>query len=206
VSRVTLRQALARLQERGLVESKAGRGWFVADSTAPRPPRPGRPLFEAPGKLMSFTEMAKTKGSVPDSIVLEQHSRPASFDEADALVIMPGSDVFVLRRVRRLNGMPVAVDRSVIPLHILPNALSIDFERASLHAAFNAADALPVAAETEVEAIVADPELAEFLEVDAGFPLLKVRQAFFDHHGRVVESGAIVYRSDRYRFRSRLRV
>ncbi len=206
VSRVTVRQALLRLQKRGLIESMPGRGWFVADATAPKPaPVASGPLFEPPGKLMGFSEMARMKGSFPDSIVLEQSTRPAAFEEAEALAIMPGDDILVLRRIRRLNGVPIAVDRSLVPLHILPNALTIDFMRASLHAAFNAADATVVAAETEVEAIIADSEQAELLKVDQGFPLLKVRQAFFDARGRIVERGVIIYRSDRYRFRSRLR-
>jgi GntR family transcriptional regulator len=206
VSRVTVRQALLRLQKRGLIESMPGRGWFVADGTTPKPAPPAAgPLFEPPGKLMGFSEMARMKGSFPDSVVLEQETRPATFEEAEALAIMPGDDVFLLRRVRRLNGAPVAVDRSVVPLHILPSAPTIDFMRASLHASFNAADATVVAAETEVEAIIADSELAGLLKVDIGFPLLKVRQAFFDARGRVLERGVIIYRSDRYRFRSRLR-
>jgi GntR family transcriptional regulator len=206
VSRVTLRQALSRLQERGLIESKAGRGWFVSDGTTPRATRTtGRPIFEPPGKLMSFSEMARLKGSIPDSVVLEQQTRPATFEEAEVLAVMPGAHVFVLRRVRRLNGVAIAIDHSVVPLYVLPNAMTIDFQRASLHAAFNAADATLAAAETEVEAILADSEMAELLDVKPGFPLLKVRQAFFDSRGRAVEKGVIIYRSDRYRFRSRLR-
>jgi GntR family transcriptional regulator len=207
VSRVTLRQALSRLRERGLVESKPGRGWFVADGTEPKTRTiPARPIFEPPGKLMSFSEMARQKGSVPDSIVLEQQKRPATFDEAEALVVMPGADVFVLRRVRRLNGVPLAVDHSIVPLHLLPDALTIDFERASLQAALKAASTTVAEAETEVQAILANAELAKLLEVEIGSPLLKVRQAIFDTHGRPVESGTIVYRADRYRFRSKLRV
>jgi len=207
VSRVTVRQALLSLQKRGLIESIPGRGWFVADETAPKPaPAGNRPLFEPPGKLMGFSEMARRKGSAPDSVVLEQRAIAASFEEAEAFAIMPGDDLLLLRRVRRLNGVPVAVDRSVVPLYILPNALTVDFQRASLHAAFNAADAAVTSAETEVEAIIADSELSGLLKVDVGFPLLKVRQAFFDARGRALERGMIIYRSDRYRFRSRLHV
>jgi len=205
VSRVTVRQALLRLQKRGLIESIPGRGWFVADETSPKSaPATIGPLFEPPGKLMSFSEMARMKGSEPDSVVLEQRVMAASFEEAEALSIMPGDDVLLLRRVRRLNGVPVAVDRSVVPLYILPNALSIDFRRASLHSAFNAADSTVNSAETLVEAIIADSELAGLLKANVGFPLLKVRQAFYDARGRALERGVIIYRGDRYRFRSRL--
>jgi GntR family transcriptional regulator len=204
VSRVTVRQALLSLQRRGLIESSPGRGWFLSDDTVAGQPN-GRPLFEPPGRLMGFSEMARSKGSSPDSVVLEQVSRPATFEEADALSIMPSDDVLVLRRIRRLNGVPVAVDRSVVPLFLIPEALTLDFSTGSLQTALIAAGSAPVSADTEVEAVGADSELAPLLKVSAGFPLLKVRQAFFDATGRPVERGMIVYRGDRYRFRSRLR-
>jgi GntR family transcriptional regulator len=204
ISRVTVRQALLSLQRRGLIESSPGRGWFLSDESASGRPG-GRPLFEPPGRLMGFSEMARSKGSAPDSVVLEQTSRPATFEEADALSIMPSDEVLVLRRVRRLNGVPVAVDRSIVPLFLLPDALTLDFATGSLQAALLAAGAAPVSADTEVEAVSADADLVPLLKVPAGFPLLKVRQAFFDATGRPVERGMIVYRGDRYRFRSRLR-
>jgi len=204
VSRVTVRQALLSLQRRGLIESSPGRGWFLRDAKAAGPAN-GRPLVEPPGRLIGFSEMARARGSAPDSVVLEQISRPATFEEADALSIMPSDDVLVLRRVRRLNGVPVAVDRSVVPLFLLPDALAFDFAAGSLQAALIAAGSAPVSADTEVEAVAADAELVSLLKVPAGFPLLKVRQAFFDATGRPVERGLIIYRGDRYRFRSRLR-
>jgi len=153
---------------------------------------------------MGFSEMARTKGSAPDSVVLEQVSRPATFEEADALSIMPSDDVLVLRRVRRLNGVPVALDLSIVPLFLIPEALSFDFGAGSLQAALIAAGSAPVSADTEVEAVAADAESAPLLKVATGFPLLKVRQAFFAADGRPVERGTIIYRGDRYRFRSRL--
>jgi GntR family transcriptional regulator len=118
---------------------------------------------------------------------------------------MPSDDVLLLRRVRRLNGVPVAVDRSVVPLFLIPDALTLDFSTGSLQAALIAAGSAPTFADTEVEAVAADSELVALLKVPTGFPLLKVRQAFFDATGRPVERGLIIYRGDRYRFRSRLR-
>lgn len=205
VSRVTVRQALQHLQDHGLIESQAGRGWFVAarsDSSAGQSGR--RPLYERPGKLMSFSDMARSQGVTPDSVVLEKRVRPSTFDEAESLGIVPGAEVFVLRRLRRLDRLAVAVDRSLIPLAVLPDALGTDFSRASLHDCFRAANAGPAMAEAEAEATIADPEYAQLLEVAEGFPLLKVRQAFFDAAGRPIERAVIVYRSDRYRFRTRL--
>lgn len=205
VSRVTVRQALSSLRERGLIESKPGQGWFVVDDRAPKNSLvDSRPIFEPAGKMMGFNEMARRKGSFPDSIVLEKTTRPATLEDAGVLAVTAGAEILVLRRVRRLNGVPVAFDTSVIPLYLIPNALNIDFTRASLHTSLNAVGTTLATAETEVEAILADPELAGLLKVSVGFPLLKIQQAFFDTRGRAVERGVIIYRSDRYRFRSRL--
>lgn len=204
VSRVTVRQALASLQDKGLIESRAGRGWFIVDQESVRVARMRVPtISEPPGKLMSFTNMARSRGSVPDSVVLEQRVHPANLDEAEAFMIMPGAEVLTLRRLRRLDGVPVAIDQSMVPLYLLPEAMGIDFTQTSLHAALGAVDAMPTIAETEVEAVLANANRASLLDVNEGFPLLKIRQAFFDAHGRATERGEIVYRGDRYRYRSR---
>ncbi len=209
VSRVTLRQALMHVQLQGLVESKPGLGWFVVDGKAKRDaeeaPASRQPLFEPPGKLMSFSDMARSRTLHPDSVVLEKKVHSATFEEAESLGIAPGADVLLLRRLRRLDGLSVAVDCSLLPLAVLPHAMDIDFSRASLHDSFRAAGAQPTTADTEVEAVVADAKHATMLDVPEGFPLLKIRQAFFDASGRAIERGLIIYRADRYRYRARLR-
>jgi GntR family transcriptional regulator len=207
VSRVTLRQALLHLQEAGLIESRPGRGWFVTGKKTELPiggRMDRRPVFEPPGKLMSFSDMGRSRGLVPDSVVLEKRVRSATFEEAETLSIAPGSDVILLRRLRRLSGLAVAVDFNLIPMYLLPDALTMDFAKISLHEAFRNADAAPDSAETEVYAVVADKRQARLLEVEEGFPLLRVRQAIFDAHGRAIEQGVITYRSDRYRYRAKL--
>src|SRR5690349_17837618 len=51
VSRVTVRRALSELRDRGQIESDTARGWFVQ-----------APSLGEPNALMSFTEMAKSRG------------------------------------------------------------------------------------------------------------------------------------------------
>jgi DNA-binding GntR family transcriptional regulator len=204
VSRVTLRQALSHVQAQGLLESRPGQGWFRVDESAPRDEDDGSPVFEPPGKIMSFSDMARSRGLVPDSIVLERAVHPATFSESEAFAIAPGADVLLLRRLRRLDGMSVAVDTSLVPLSILPTALTIDFSAVSLHDCFRAAGHAPAIADTEVEAIVAGEAQARLLDVPEGFPLLNVQQAFYDSRNRAIERAVITYRGDRYRFRARL--
>lgn len=206
VSRVTLRQALSHVQAQGLLESRPGLGWFRIDEARAAEDRDGegRPVFEPPGKLMSFSDMARSRGLVPDSVVLERAVHPATYSEAEAFAIAPGAEVLLLRRLRRLDGMSVAVDTSLVPLSILPTAMSFDFSTVSLHDCFRAAGHAPAIADTEVEAIVASEAQARLLDVAEGFPLLNVQQAFYDNRNRAIERAVITYRGDRYRFRARL--
>jgi DNA-binding GntR family transcriptional regulator len=51
-----------------------------------------------------------------------------------------------------------------------------------------------------IGATLADSRVASFLEVTAGFPLLKIVRVVFDTRKRPVEYISILYRSDRYHF------
>src|SRR5262245_47670772 len=89
VSRATLRRALDELARDGRVERVPG-GWAVAP----------RVVGEPPNELMSFSEMAASRGLTPGGRVLERSTRSASIDEADALGLAPGAPLFVLERLR----------------------------------------------------------------------------------------------------------
>jgi len=194
VSRVTLRQALSRLERDVLVYPQAGRGWFVGSPAAVVA------VSEDPGALQSFTEMARSRGLTPDSTVLHFRLRPADWIEAGELGVAPGAELLSLRRLRRLNGIPVAVDHSLVPAALLPGSSAEEFRDGSLFAALECNGFRPCRADYEVQAVSADAELADLLGVATGAPLLAAGQTCTDTHGRRVERGHITYRGDRYRF------
>jgi GntR family transcriptional regulator len=196
VSRVTLRMALAHLEQRSIVHPQAGRGWFVG------PPAAERPVSEEPGVLQSFTEMARSRGLQPGAVVLHCVRRPADLEEAEELGVAPGADLLSLRRLRQLDGIPVAVDHSLVPAHLLPDVAGDDFRDASLYAVLQRRGVRPHRADYEVQAIAADADHARLLGVDVGAPLLSARQICLDVAGRRIERGHITYRGDRYRFRA----
>lgn len=192
VSRVTLRQALSMLVEQGLVTSSAGRGWFVEQS-----------LNEPPGALVSFSEMAASRGLHPTAKVLDARVRSATLDEAEALDIMPGAGLFALQRLRLIDGVAIAIDHSRLPHRLVPEIEHVDFTTASLHAVLKESFGLvPTRADYRVEATAANVEEAALLGVEDGTPLLDTTQTTYDQTAQRIELGSVTYRGDRYRFRA----
>ena len=194
MSRVTLRRALTILVEEGVLESSAGRGWFVTTGV----------LGEPPNALRSFTETARIRGLSAGARVLHAGSEPASLDESDSFKIAPGSPVFRLRRVRLLDGVPVACDESRVPLAFAPGLVEADFTVASLYRELEIAGCGVVRAEYAIEAGGADGDVAELLDLAPGSPVLVAQQTGFGPDDRLIELNSTVYRADRYRFRAAL--
>ncbi len=194
VSRATLRRALADLAAAGLVERHQGRGTFVA----------GDPLSEEANALTSLTELGASRGLVPSARVLELRVAEAGDEDSELFGIAPGAPVVLLHRLRRLDGLPVSLDRTRVPQDALPDLGTLDFRRDSLYAALDRAGRGPVRADYTVEAVPADASSARLLEVAAGAPLLRASTVSRDTAGRVVEAGEMLYRGDRYRFRAQL--
>lgn len=194
VSRVTLRQALSRLADQGLITAAAGRGWFVSEA-----------LSEPPGALLSFTEMATSRGLAVGSLILGREVRGATIDEAEALGITPGAKLLELVRLRLVEGVATAIDESRLPLALMEGIEAIDFTQESLHATLIAAyEIVPSRADYSVEARAATEWQAHHLEVPVGAPVLHTRQTTIDQHDRRVELNEMTYRGDRYRMRATL--
>ena len=194
VSRVTVRRALRALEAEGLVVSAAGRGWLVR----------GAGLEEPENELLSFTDVARRRGLQASARVLAAHVREATLDEAELLGVAPGVPVVELDRVRLLDGVPVGIDRSLVPAARAPGLLERDWTTASLYAALEEAGCPPVRADYVLQAAAADEREATLLELSPGAPVLRAEQRSFDAAGRPIQICRMSYRGDRYRFRTTL--
>ncbi len=194
VSRVTLRRALSELADDGLLVSSARQGSFVAFI----------PLGEVGNRLQSFTELGAARGLTASARVLGAEIRPATLEEAEAFGVAPGADVFELRRLRKLDGLAIAVDCSRVPLLRAPILPQVDFRSASLYQTLDACGAGPVRGHYTTAAAAADRRRAPLLGLAPGEPVLIATTAAYDANDRLVELAETVYRSDRYRFETTL--
>ena len=194
VSRVTLRRALDELSRSGLVRRSVN-GWEVASGT----------VGEPPNELMSFSELAASRGLTAGGRILERQVRAATLDEAESLGLAPGASLFELERLRTMDEVPILIDRTRIPLAVAPGIDDVDLQETSLYRVLEERFGVrPARARFTVEATPADPRRAHLLGLETGQPLLRCQQQTEDDAGRAIELCEMVYRYDRYRFRATL--
>ncbi|HJP74577.1 MAG TPA: GntR family transcriptional regulator [Pseudonocardiaceae bacterium] len=192
ISRVTLRRALLQLVDDGVLKPSHGRGWYVASDERK----------DWPNSLESFSETAARMGLIATSVVLRADTAMATLDEAEALGVAPGALLFHLERVRMLDEVPIAIDRSIVPADLAPGLVDVDFRTESLYSALATAGLVLANAETTIEAREADAAIAEHLRVAVGKPILVMHQTVLNPADKPLFASTISYVGDRYRLRT----
>ena len=195
VSRVTVRQAVAQLVADGLIDQRRGAGSFV---------RPQGPKLEQSlSRLISFTDLMRARGKTSTSVVLSRGLFMPSPDESLALGI-PGHDqVARVERLRSADGTPMAIERSSLPVDILPEPERVD---TSLYAVLRERDAAPARAIQRITALNLGPEEARLLNLAVGAAVLRIDRTAYLPSGRPIEFTRGLYRSDLYDFLAELRL
>jgi GntR family transcriptional regulator len=189
VSRMTVRQASQRLVAAGLIYRVPGIGTFVAEPQVHR---------EA-AKLRSFTEEMALLGATVESQLLTSEMRRGSSEEVAALRLPPRASVVHVRRLRRADGQPMAVEDVVLPPSCSA-VLDADLERGSLHAALSALGEEPTSATGTQVAVLADEQDAVLLSVAPGAALLVERRLICNQDGVPLERTETRYVGERFVF------
>lgn len=194
VSRITLRHALRRLEESGLLRREHGRGTFVRRST----------IVAGVRGLTSFTEEMRSLGASPTTRFSRAVEDKADEEVAAALGLEPGDPVVRLRRLRLGDGQPVGVQTAFLPLARVPGFLPLEGELGSLYALLRDRWGIVAREAEELYRVgTVAPEDAEDLGIPPGSPAFEVRRRTSDAQGpfEYVQS---TMRADRYEIRSKL--
>jgi len=184
VSRMTLRQALGALEQRGRLTRSKGRygGTYVAE-----------PKLELAG-TSALSDQLRGLGVAAGARVLSAVERDAKPDEA-----LLGSRVFAIERVRLANGEPVALERGAYAAEAYPGLLDQPLD-GSLYELIRARyDEVPARAVEWLEPGLAHTDEAEALGIDVGAPVMLVERTAFSAAGRPLERSRDVFRGDRTR-------
>ena len=191
VSRMTLRQALAKLARRGLVTRTVGRrgGTFVAE----------RKLEQDRTTLAGFSEQLRRHGMVAGARVLSATLRPAGPAAGAALRIGEDGQAYEIRRIRLADGRPMVLERSLFPAERFPGLLDGRLD-GSLYELLEVRYGLrPHRARESLEPVTAGVREAEALEVAEGAPLMLVERTAYARSGEPLEFARDLFRGDRTR-------
>lgn len=195
LSRVTVRKAVEGLVGSGQLVQKRGSGTFVAQRV--------ERLEQALSLLTSFTEDMARRGKSVESVWLSRALHAPAPEEVMALGLGAGDRVARLERVRRSDGVPLAIERASLSAQMLPEPEAVE---ASLYAVLQSRGMRPVRAVQRISAANLGPRDAELLNVPPGAAGLRIERIGYLPDGRVVEFTRSLYRGDAYDFAVELKL
>ncbi|MBN1965107.1 MAG: GntR family transcriptional regulator [Anaerolineae bacterium] len=191
VGRHTMRNALSRLVDDGLIRRKAGRGTVVMQQT-------DRIQFYLD---RSFTRQMADMGRHPRSTVLEAHTGIIDGHAPAPLRRNTGDSYLYLKRLRFGDEEPIGLQETMILTRTCPGLERFDFNRESLYEVLAREYKLLIHEITHrVSAVLADEVLADLLQISAGDPLLIFKTMAHLEGGALIEATTSHYRADRYEY------
>lgn len=195
VSRVTLRRALATLEEDGFINRRRGAGTFLSEAGKPAPIVVN--LSDALSQLAAM-------GAATEVRLLSFAYEDAPAGIADVLGLAPGAQVQRSVRCRLINGQAFSYLVAYVPQSIGRTYTQEDLATRPLLALLERAGCEVDRATQDLGADLAAPESAQALGVDVGTPLISLTRTIYDPRGAGIEHLRALYRPDLYAFRMEL--
>jgi len=193
VSRVTVRNALALLEQEGLIERRRGSGTFVAGGDDKRSPAISGVVenlitigLETEARLLAYTPSDQPPAYVRDALA------------------QPAANIARVDRLRLHRGVPFSLStlymRSEHAALIGPQG----FDNRATITLLEAAGLVAGGAEQTISATLADNETGALLEVSIGSPLVRLRRVVVDMASQPFLFQQSLYRPDLYEYHMQL--
>lgn len=198
VSRETIREALAGLEEQGLIYRQRGRGTFVKKL----------PEHNSETRLTGLVEGFTELGFATESSVLEAAPVLPPRYVAAAMRVKDSQKLYRILRLRYLEGDTFALHDAFLPMEVANGLLSADLEHTTLFEEISRTLGCSLQEDFQsIDAAVADADASARLKIPMGAPLLIIRRVFGveskgAHPPLFFESA---FRSDRYYYTVQLK-
>jgi GntR family transcriptional regulator len=190
VSRHTVREAIRRLEADGLLTRHRGRGTFVNKEAI------NQPLSST---IYSLFNSLEEQGFQQDSDVLTSELRRERA-AAEQLGVAADAELFFLERLRRVDGTPLALDRTWLPADPYGDLVEADFTRTALYGELARRHGVtPVSGTEHLRPIVPTGTEREILGLDEGEAVFLIERRTESANGPLEWRESLV-RGDIYRF------
>ncbi|MBE2225549.1 MAG: GntR family transcriptional regulator [Anaerolineae bacterium] len=194
VSRTTIRDALSRLENEGIVYRKQGAGTFVNEA--------GLQIKSRLDEIWSYEEMLAAHGYTPSTRILEVTTQHATPDMAADLNLTESDNLIIVRKLFLADNQPVILANNYIPAHLLTEPYQpTDFvepiyrylwENGRSHLNYYLSEIIP---------IIASADMAKTLHIQPQTPLLSLREIGYNDDNQPVLCANSHFRDDLLRFR-----
>lgn len=190
LARSTVRETLRALENQGLIRMVPNRGAFVSNTEAKR------------WALQVTQGFLEPEAHSPDSAITTSviHSGYdlAPGHVAKALGVDKSQEVFVLERVRQIDGKPAMHSTNWLPADVGAALMGkpVLEGTASLNQTLRALGFSIYSARRQVEAVAAPEDIAKLLRLKRNAPILMIRSVSRDENGRAFDYYCSYVRSD----------
>lgn len=190
VSRITVRNAVAKLTNEGYLECARGIGTKVI---FPK-------IDEQLKQVISFSEEMAQHNIIMKTKYCEIYTIPATEHIASQLNINKGEPVFKLMCVRCAEETPIVYSVTYISGSRNLSTEAHKYTK-SLYEYLNKEHRILIAKGKETfEAVLSDGINADMLQIQKGMPLIKRTRRTFDQYGEPVEFTVCYYAGDKYKY------
>ncbi|WP_158782363.1 GntR family transcriptional regulator [Pantoea sp. BAV 3049] len=186
ISRITVRKALAELEKEGVVVRARGYGTQIAS-----------PMEYSLKEPKGFSRQVLMKGKTPATTWINKSVVPCDKEIAGWLKLEPGSDVFLLKRIRYVDDQAVSIEESWVPAALIDRVEDIDI---SLYDYFLQRNIRPVQTKSRVSARMPDEDIRSHISLPDNVPILVISQLALDEQATPLEYSISYCRSDMYTF------
>ena len=195
VSRMTVRQSINNLVSSGLLYREKGRGTFVS---SPK-------LEQSLNSLTSFTEDMLSRGYKPSSKIINFEKLIPPNEIAKDLLLDEGEEVYFVMRIRNADEIPMAIERTYIPVKLFPNLdeekLDGSFYRlVEMDYGYKIGHAMQ-----QLEAALVKKEDRKYLQLNETAVVLMMKRMSYLSDNRPFELVQSSYRADRYKFYNQIK-
>ncbi|MCS2157682.1 GntR family transcriptional regulator [Scandinavium sp. H11S7] len=184
VARMTVRKAIDLLINWGLVERRHGSGTFVTR----------KDVYHETTNLTGLVEVLRQQGKEVRSEVLIFEVMPAPPAIASQLRIQINERIYFSRRVRYVDGKPLMLEDSYMPVKLFRNLSLIHLEGSKFDYIENECGITITGNYESLSPVLADKQLAQQMNVAEQTPLLRITSLSYSDSGEFLNY-SVMYRN-----------
>lgn len=191
VSRPTIRKALEILVKNGNLVRVKGKGTYVSCEKINQ---------EFTKTILNFNQEMQLKGVVPQTKVLEFKILSANKYLSSKLDISLGEKIIYFQRLRFVNGEPILIVKTYLPLEKNEFLLKSNLEENSFYNLLKEQNIFIKKVHRVLETKKAPQEIADYLNIQKDDPIFYFETTAFTQNDTITEFSECHYRGDKNKF------